>query len=160
MSKKSKKNKLKVDKSFKLDKLKLIGIVSDLEDYRLAWLINQEFHWDLELRGKVYDKEGELCYSRVEEGVAEESADILKFPIFRFIEEEVKYEVSLIKNKIKNRLHIKSLKQFDYLLGLEGEFVYLPTQMLDRIKKFSQVQMVVDISSEMTSENYILLSYK
>lgn len=149
-----------MDKTFKLDKLKLIGIVSDLEDYRLAWLMNQEFHWDLELSGKVYDKEGEFCYLKVEEGITEENTYFLKFPIFRFIDEEVKYEVSLIKNKIKNQSYIKSLKQFDYLLGLEGEFVYLPTQMLDRIKKFLQVQMVVDISSEMTSENYIQLSYK
>ena len=92
--------------------------------------------------------------------VLEEKWIDFSFPLHIFKEEGSKYEVNLIHNKSKQKVFVPELKQFDYLLVIDGEFDYLPEKMIDQIKRFSQVQLAVEIPVGKLKDRHILVSYK
>lgn len=148
--------KEKFNEIFDYDKLMLIGIITDLEGYRLAWLMNESFNWDLELMGEIYLK-GNLVVLLKNNSESDFNPKLkAKFSLFRYNDEDVKYEVDLIENKVNRGWYIPKLKQFDYLLGLEGESDYLPRQILKRIEEFPQVQTALEITSEEIKKNYLV----
>lgn len=140
-------------------KLKVIGILSPLAIHRLAWNLNQAFGWDMELLGDIcFDND--LYFIVNVDDVLEEKWIDFSFPLHIFKEEGSKYEVNLIHNKSRQKVFVPELKQFDYLLLIDGEFDYLPEKMIDQIKRFSQVQLAVEIPVGKLKDRHILVSYK
>lgn len=140
-------------------KLKVIGILSPLPIYKLAWNLNKAFSWDMELLGDICFEKDLYFIVNVEKVLDEEWIDF-SFPLHIFKEEGSKYEVNLIQNKSAKKVFVPELKQFDYLLVIHGEFDYLPEMMVDKIRRFSQVQLAAEIPVLKIKDRHILVSYK
>ena len=140
-------------------KMRIFCIVSKLPIHRLAWILNREFDWSLYRYGNILGADSN--YTTVSmDAKADESHEYVSFPLHIFKEEDGKYDVDLIYNKSERGSFISELKQFDYIILLKGEFDYLPSAFLDRIKKVQDIQLVTEVPTQKIKEQHILLSYR
>lgn len=147
--------------SNKLDfkKLKVFGLVTNLPEHRLAWLLNKEFDWDMERFGDLLlDNDHYVIVNN--DKIDEIAQDVFSFPLHTFNDEGNKFVVDLVRNKGGTGTFFQELKQFDYLLLFHGEFDYLPENMTGKIRKLSQVQVVMEIPVDKMKDKHFLVSYK
>lgn len=141
-----KKAKLLVEPTFDFE---LLGIVSPIRDYRMAWLVNKELELNLV---KADDLELEFLSA----GKLEISQYFLSLP-HGFIQ--------LLKNKALNSSQqlaylIPELKNLDYFLLVQDETEHLDlSSFMEKLSRNSLVQSIVrlDISKLKSKEN--LLTY-
>ncbi|HYG37179.1 MAG TPA: IPExxxVDY family protein [Cytophagales bacterium] len=128
-------NKLNFDPEY--DEFELIGIVSSLKEYKLAWLIN-----------KVLDikmvKEPDIIFNFINEAKISVSNYVykLEYGNFRFL----KNRASEVIN-IKVPFLLPELKQYDYLIKLEQISYTFPSEkVIDLLKTINQILFVQELS--------------
>lgn len=140
-------------------KIKVVGVLCSIPQHRLSWQLNGQFEWDMEYSGDICQNNDVYIIVKVGDEMPEDSMDF-SFPLHSFNEEGSRYEVHLIQNKTANGYFVPELKQFDYLLIFHGEFDYLPADMIEKIKKLSNIQLAVEIPIMKIKDRHILVSYK
>jgi hypothetical protein len=128
------------------DEFKLIGLVSVLEDYRLAYFLNKHLSWSL-----VKSKFDLDFRNQLEQG---------KYPVFEFDQDTTGLEIKLINNKYSGVISksesevyglfdqvehttylIPEKKNIDYLVKLSGEINdHTLRKIIETIKGIPQVQ--------------------
>lgn len=84
----------------------VFGISCHLRDFRLAWLLNKTFHWDLIRESiNIQERKNQADHSHV---------------AFRYRNENEHLQYILIANRGKDGIIQKKLNQFDYFLFAEG----------------------------------------
>jgi hypothetical protein len=141
-----KKSKLQIEPDFDF---KLLGIVSPIREYRMAWLINQELELNL-----VKADDLELEFLNAE-----------KLEIAQYFLSLPHGFIQLLKNKAINSTQslaylIPELKNLDYFLLIQDETEEL--DLINFVKKLSRNPLVqsivrIDISKLKSKEN--LLTY-
>ena len=141
-----KKAKLQIEPTFDFE---LLGIVSPIREYRMAWLVNQELELNLV---KADDLELEFLNSE-------------KLEIAQYFLSLPHGFIQLLKNKAINSTQqlaylIPELKNLDYFLLVQDETEEL--DLINFVKKLSQNPLVqsivrIDISKLKSKEN--LLTY-
>ena len=141
-----KKAKLQIEPTFDFE---LLGIVSPIREYRMAWLVNQELEINLV---KADDLELEFLNSE-------------KLEIAQYFLSLPHGFIQLLKNKALNSSQqlaylIPELKNLDYFLLVQDETEEL--DLINFVKKLSQNPLVqsivrIDISKLKSKEN--LLTY-
>ncbi|MCF6360313.1 MAG: IPExxxVDY family protein [Cyclobacteriaceae bacterium] len=124
----------------------VVGIVTSLQDYKLAWKINQVFKIELKLEN---DLEINLAKGN-------------KLTLSNYCYQTDFFKIDLIKNKgIDNEklaYLAKELKQIDYFLLIEGEDYFLKTnevvQQLQSINEIAFVQLI-DTTKLKSRDNFI-----
>ncbi len=124
----------------------VVGIVTSLQDYKLAWKINQVFKIKLKLES---DLEIDLAKGN-------------KITLSNYCYQTDFFKIDLIKNKgIDNKKLVylaKELKQIDYFLLIEGENYFLETneivQQLQSINEVAFVQLI-DTTKLKSRDNFI-----
>ena len=131
-----KKNKLVTDVSYDFY---LIGIIANLKEHKIAWLINQTDYFH-------FIKAPDLVL---------EFANNIKIVISNFIDESDQYQHYLIKNRLissnspKNQFVIAELKEFDFLLKLQtsiDDFNFDP--LISKLKNNSAIDYLVKLDLE------------
>jgi hypothetical protein len=118
------------DKEFKI-----IGIASHLSDYKLSWLLNEELNFSFRQTEDI----------NIEAAKDPESH---KFSTY-------KYEVgsselySLISNRSGMMILVKSLKNIDYILKIEGKVsTSLLNDLIEKIKKIKNILTAFEIDQQ------------
>jgi hypothetical protein len=86
----------------------LLGVVSDVPDYKLCWLINQSFTME-------FSKQDDLKLFHQKSGEEQE------FSYFQFEDEEAMITFRIIHNRTENGYYLEELKNLDYLIHIQGE---------------------------------------
>jgi hypothetical protein len=141
-----KKAKLQIEPTFDFE---LLGIVSPIREYRMAWLVNQELEINLV---KADDLELEFLNSE-------------KLEIAQYFLSLPHGFIQLLKNKALNSSQqlaylIPELKNLDYFLLVQDETEQLDlSNFMEKLSRNSLVQSIVriDISKLKSKEN--LLTY-
>jgi len=136
------KRKLKIDPEFNFI---LIGIATPLQDYRMAWFVNNTLHKQL---AKTDDLVQIDPVNRIQTGFARfDYEEMLTMSMFH-----------IIQNKQGPNCLIPELKELDYLLIIKGAY-YLPRnqEILKKIKDIEQIQVAVIIDPEsLKSKNNLI----
>ena len=125
----------------------LLAIASQLKEYKLAWVLNQELNIHLvKQKDEIFNFIGDerLCISNF--------AYHTQHSRIRLIFNRSKEEIGL------NQFLLPELKQFDYLMMIEGfEDTWSVEQVREVLKTIEGVQMVnlVDIDHLKSRENLI-----
>jgi hypothetical protein len=141
-----KKAKLQIEPTFDFE---LLGIVSPIREYRMAWLVNQELELNLV---KVDDLELEFLNSE-------------KLEIAQYFLSLPHGFIQLLKNKALNSVQqlaylVPELKNLDYFLLVQDETEQLDlSNFMEKLSRNPLVQSIVriDISKLKSKEN--LLTY-
>ena len=141
-----KKAKLQIEPAFDFE---LLGIVSPIREYRMAWLVNQELELNLV---KVDDLELEFLNSE-------------KLEIAQYFLSLPHGFIQLLKNKALNSAQqlaylVPELKNLDYFLLVQDETEQLDlSNFMEKLSRNPLVQSIVriDISKLKSKEN--LLTY-
>lgn len=129
--------KLVIDYSYDFD---LYGIVSPLKEYKLTWLLNKEFGWNL-VKGK------DISIDFINNGLLIISNFVQEndFSYFRLMRNQ-----SVDYRDVKNPFLLPEMKQFDFLLQLEGETLdkLEETEVLKKIRNINGVTYTTKIEVE------------
>ena len=118
----------------------LIGIISDVKEYKLAWQLNNAFQVNFSLQNEVkLSLKGDRSFS-----------------FLYYLSEHSCYNLKLIKNKVveakgmKQQFVLPEVKNYDYLLMVDGENyeVFLDQDPFDHIRNASFVQYSNSINIE------------
>ncbi|MCO5230825.1 MAG: IPExxxVDY family protein [Chitinophagales bacterium] len=148
------------EKQLEDNEVKILGLVSKSPIHKLAWLINNQFDWNIERVGDIIivdDRYKKILFNTSDK-VVENTG--IHFPLCSYVNQGDWYEVDLIKNKVDSIVFNQELKNFDYLILIHGIFKYLPSGFLKEIKSFPQIQMAAEISIKKIKDQSLLLSYK
>jgi hypothetical protein len=130
-----KKNKL--DFELEYDDFELIGIVSSLKEYKLAWIINKALNIKLV-------KEPDIIFSFLNDASINISSYVynLEYGNFRFL-----------KNRACEFMNVKipfllpELKQYDYLIKLEQiDYAFSADSVITMLKSLSQILFIQKLS--------------
>lgn len=115
------------------DDIGLIGLSSDENDYRLAWLLNEK-------AGTSFARIDDLVlYHRKLE--LEQS-----FALFRYTDEDSLLTYRLIANRCENGYFLEDIRNLDYLIHIQGDvFPEELQKLLDLITKVPAVRMCVPV---------------
>ena len=138
---------------------KIFGLVTQVSIHRLAWLLNQEFDWDLVREGDLILEDNSIQLVKIQEDLEENEQSSI-FPIQSYNEEGDRFHVELIHNKNGLNIFVQELKQFDYIILIHGEFDYLPSNLLERMNQFAPIQIVADIDLKKIKNKNLLQSYR
>lgn len=127
-----KKKKLVTSISFDFE---LLGIISRVPEYKLAWYLNETGFFDFEKRGDIVIK----------------FKDKSSLVISNFICESDFHLYSLLKNKLvkgnsKSQLLLAELHQFDFLLKMESQVVdFAIDPLISAIKEIPVIDYLVKL---------------
>ncbi len=113
--------------------LNIIGIISPLRDYRLAYFINRDSHLI-------------LCRKDDLPVFIEKDGRTLLYPLFTNYDANLRINHYLIGNNHPNGKMCPDFKQADFFLFLHGHYESnIPDDLLNSIKGISGVQMVIKV---------------
>lgn len=126
----------------------LIGLVSPVREFKLAWHINQYFKIDLR---KVQDIEYDFLKG-------------CKIFISNFIFETEYSSFRLLKNRSVEFLNVAKpfllpeLKNYDYFIMLDGDFATHATENINLLKKIPVIELVknIEIAQLPSKENLLI----
>ncbi len=95
--------KIKLELDFEID-FYLIGISCHLPNYRLAWILNQQFNIDLMRQDDL-----DLTFKKKEKGF---------FSFYRFDDVENFFTLNIISNRSEKGFFVQEYKQWDYFIQL------------------------------------------
>jgi hypothetical protein len=113
--------KIRIDESEE-ELLEGIGISSSYSDYRLAWTLNDFFHWRLEF----HETPLEIPLKKTK--------DVVKYHYYHFWDELEKMQLILIKNRQGGKPLLEDYPQFDFVLFFKNNFSLDLNQMLDLLR--------------------------
>jgi len=140
-----KRNKLKIDVDFRFE---LLGIITSIKEYKLAWIINQ----------------CNSCDFIKSEDIQLEFVGLKNITISNFQFKTEHTSLYLLKNRLvfnnslSDKYLIPELKQFDYFVKIDGEAELFPTNaILATLKKSDSVEYVttLDPNTLKQKENFI-----
>jgi len=140
-----KKNKLKVDVEFNFD---LVGVITSVKEYKLAWILNQCDSCD-------FVKSSDIQIDFV---------DLKNITISNFKFQTEHTDIFLLKNRLvfnnamSDKYLIPELKQFDYFVKIDGVSELFPTNAILATLKNSQsieYATTLDPNSLKQKENFI-----
>lgn len=116
--------------------LSIIGITSQLKDYRLAFFLNRDTHLNLANLDDIpiyFEKENLL----------------IKFPIFSCFEADQRLNYYLIGNNFDRIKMIPAYKQADYLLFLMGQISQdRLNSLISIIRTIKEIQLVFAVDKD------------
>ena len=130
-----KKNRLDFDLEY--DDFELIGIVSSVKEYKLAWIINKALNVKLV-------KEQDIIFSFLNDAKINISSFIYKMEYgnFRFLKNRASEFIN-----IKLPFLLPELKQYDYLIKLEQiSYAFPADSVINALKSVSQVLFIQKLS--------------
>ncbi len=137
------KRKIKIDPEFDFI---LIGIVSPLQDYRLAWFINTVMFKSL---------------SKMEDRVITDPVNMrqMTFSRYDYTEEITKSVFHLLQNKHAAECLLPEMKNIDYLLIIKGDYYKSRVkEIAKKLRTVEQIQAVVILQTEeVKSKNNLVL---
>ena len=86
----------------------LLGVVTDEQDYKLCWLINQALDMNFEKQEEL-----ELFHSKLNEDQV--------FSHFSYHDNDALITYRIIRNRSENGYFLDELKNIDYLIHIQGE---------------------------------------
>lgn len=111
-----------------------IGLSCHLRDFKLAWLINKHFKWDL-VRETLSVKPSQ-------------KAEPHRHTSFRFKNEDNHLNFLLIANRGQEGLLIKKLSQFDYFLLAEGYIdMFDKSECMHQLRSIPEIQLTQSLES-------------
>jgi hypothetical protein len=118
----------------------LYGIVAPIKEYKLAWLLNNEFGWNL---SKSKDIEVDFLNNGML--VISNFSQENEFSSFRMLKNQ-----SSDSKKTKTPYLLPEIKQFDFVLQLEGEILYKLEEedVLKKLRKVSEIHFATKINVE------------
>lgn len=128
------KKKIILEDKFCQTSFSLIGFVSTLPIFKLAWEINRMFNFHLEEAEPI-----KLFDSKKEKNI-----DFLRF---LYNNEEMEMVYSLIQNKFKENILLKKAMNMDYILKIEGEKTAV-SSVLVGLKKIENITFALKINVE------------
>lgn len=136
------KTKLKIDADFDFI---VIGIVTPLQDYRMAWFINNLLHKALK---KAADHQI----------LDEKNRKVMSFSRFEYEEAITWSSFYLLKNKHELDCLLPETKELDYLLMITGDYYKKRKQeILKKIRSVQEVQTAVILKpAELKSKNNLI----
>ena len=139
------KRKIKIDPEFDFI---LIGIVTPLQDYRLAWFLNNILH-------KSLSKEEDIVISDAA------GRKQLHFSRYDYFEELTMTNFHLLHNKHNTEHLIAETKEIDFFLLIKGDY-YKPRKndILKKIRSIDEIQTAVILDAEkLRGKNNLILSW-
>jgi len=138
-------SKKKLDLEFEVEAA-VIGIVTSLQDYKLAWKINQVFKIELVL----------------EKDLVIDFAKRSKITLSNYCYQTDLIKIDLVKNKgidnEKSAYLTKELKQIDYFLLIEGEdYFMVGSEVVQKLRSINEVSFVqlIDTTKLKSRDNFI-----
>lgn len=124
----------------------LVGLVTRLKDYQLAWNFNQLFHIALrkEMGYEIIFKKKNLS---------------IIFPWYKYVDELNKNEYHLLANKTQSEFLLPEIKQADFLFIVKGNAsVELKETIILKIKSLVSIQtsVVLNPAGLKSRENLML----
>lgn len=127
---------------------KLIGLISDVKEYKLAWLVNRLLKINLK---KAKDLEFLFTGNKV-------------LLISNFVVEEEHYTIRLLKNKaydaagVSKPYLLPEVKNYDYIIQIDGEYTTVTVEdikMAFRNYALVQYSEIIDINTLKSKENLV-----
>ena len=110
----------------------IIGIASHLSDYKLSWLFNEQLNFKFQQSDDINIDNPK-------------SANPDKYSTYKF-EDESDLLYTLISNRAEMSILIKSLKNIDYFLKIEGKISSAQLSILiEKIKKLQNIMTAFEI---------------
>ena len=124
----------------------LLAIVTQLRDFQLAWLLNQQLN--IALRKETGF---ELFFKKKNTAVL--------FTWYRYIDEINKHEIHLLGNKMQSEFILPEVKQADFILMIKGfASDELKKKVTEKIKALHQIQTSVVLNpSDLKSKDNLIL---
>ena len=139
-----KRKKLVTSITFDFD---LLGIVSRVPEYKLAWHLNQTGFFDLEKRGDVVIKFKDKTSLVISNFVCE--SDFHSYTLLRN---------KLVKGNTKSQLLLPELHQFDFLLKLSSQVVdFAIDPLISAIKDIPAIDYLVKLDVDKIKQKENLL---
>ena len=137
------KTRLKIEFDFDFT---LIGIVTPLQDYRMAWFLNNIMHKALKKTEDHLLKD-------------EKNRRVMSFSKYYFEEAITKSYFFLLENKHEIDCLLPEMKELDYLLMINGDYYKSrKTEILKKIRSLDDVQTAVILKpSEIKSKNNLIM---
>ena len=122
----------------------IIGISSSTPNYRLCWSLNKALDISLK-REKSID-------------IHSKNGDVAMHNVFEFTHEDLNTKYRLIENKRGSSRFLSEVQQADYLLIIDESEKIEVIELLNEIKKISQVILAfsIDIDSLKQKQNLML----
>jgi len=122
----------------------LLGIASDLPDYKLCWLINNELETNFERLDNL-----ELYHKKLDEPQT--------FSIFQHNDEESLLTYRIIKNRSENGFFLEEVKNLDFLLHIQGEiFPDEITAFMKRVSGLPDIRLCIPVDLRKIREKFRL----
>jgi hypothetical protein len=123
----------------------LIGISSPENDYRITWILNNAFGFNLSRREDL-----EIYHKKLEGAQA--------FHQFEYHDEDTLLDYRLLSNKSEHGYLLEEMPNMDYLLQITGEWneVVLNT-LIGRIKLLEGIRLAVRIDPDLLKSKKKLL---
>ncbi|MFM7768971.1 MAG: IPExxxVDY family protein [Bacteroidota bacterium] len=112
---------------------KLIGLRSDEKDFRLAWLLNKTFNWELQLTHEVE---------------AQQKKGVSKHEVYAIKGEENQLQVHLIVNRSLKGMFLPDYSQMDYLLKIEHASNDYISEVITGLRKLNEISAAYDIATQ------------
>ena len=131
---------------FYIDDFKVVGIVSNSKEYKIAWILNNLLNINLKKNDNILIK---LINNQ------SISASCLNY------KDKKKY-IRLLKNKLNNKENVKpyfipSLSKFDYLLQFSVNFFEFESfNIINELKRDNRIQFANFVDVNKLKENYML----
>ena len=131
---------------FYIDDFKVVGIVSNSKEYKIAWILNNLLNINLKKNDNILIK---LINNQ------SISVSCLNY------KDKKKY-IRLLKNKLNNKENVKphfipSLSKFDYLLQFSDNFFEFESfNIINELKRDNRIQFANFVDINKLKENYML----
>ena len=139
--------KLVIDYEYEFD---LYGVVAPIKEYKLAWHLNKEFGWNLS-KGKEIEVDFVNDGMMVISNYSQEN----DFSFFRLLKNQC-----VESKKIKAPYLLPEIKQFDFILQLEGEILYNLEEedVLTKLRSVSEIHFAtkIDVESLKSKDNLLI----
>jgi len=139
--------KLVIDYEYEFD---LYGVVAPIKEYKLAWLLNRGFGWDL-----TKSKDIEVDFLNDGMMIISNYSQENDFSFYRLL----KNQCSETK-KIKAPYLLPEIKQFDFVLQLEGEILYKleEADVLEKLRNISGIHFAtkIDVENLKSKDNLLI----
>jgi len=109
------------------DAIEGIGISTGLSDYRLAWTLNNAFQWQLQFSEETLQIP------------VKKSKNLSTFHFHKFISDEEKVSVFLIKNKQEGKAFFEDYPQFDYVMFFKDNFSINLEQLTSSLRELDPI---------------------
>jgi hypothetical protein len=120
-----------------LSNARLLGIMTQLNNYRFCWLINEQLNYDFRLSTEAeiqIRKKGRNYY----------------FQVYQYCETDTTTEHNIYDNKFEGEYLLPEFKHFDFLWLIKADIIYEEEfiKLQQDIRNIDGVQLVTELAQE------------